>query len=147
MHTILILFSFIVIKKKKNLLNSILWHTCHFNDKYFYRVAEVINSYILKAIKALNIYLYKDMSPTCFSLSLDKKPKCDRNNRAVWYSWQACGGIHSSLRCNLGVWVCILYSALVCASISLLSSSWLGSSRIRVSRLGIHLSLWNQLVI
>lgn len=63
--------------------------------------------------------------------SSDNKPKCDKNSLAVWKSWQAGGGVHSSKTVDDCSWA-IFDSTAVCLPINcdnisvslLMVSSW-----------------------
>lgn len=75
--------------------------------------------------------------------SLERKPKWDKNKRAVWNSWQSVGGVHSVPGSE---WSCTEYSSLsatACLSNNLRNSltSPLLSSSNNDSNSGIDLSL------
>lgn len=78
--------------------------------------------------------------------SRDRKPKCERNSRAVWNSWQAGGGVHSGKRpsASLHHRCPAAISSIICCSTN--RARWACSvaaptSMSTDSRLGMDLSL------
>lgn len=104
--------------------------------------------------KKINIKLsrssikYYEMHCTGQVSRRDKSPKCDKNNLAVWNSWQSGGGVHSISGFILLLLAHILFS--FCSSPDCFSTNcdnWLSSpvvsSNNSESKFGIDLSLHN----